>query len=69
MNDPNELFLTKKGEIDSNLRMARVCINTYFLAMEEYAETKSASDLKDAAELLRKAADWLDKINTTGEKD
>ena len=57
-----------KGETESNLRMARVCINTYFMAMDAYADTKSVSDLKEAAEYLRKAADWLDKINTTGEK-
>ena len=55
-------------ETESNLRMARVCINTYFMVMDAYADTKSVSDLKEAAEYLRKAADWLDKINTTGEK-
>ena len=58
-----------KGETESNLRMARVCINTHFMAMDAYADTKSVSDLKEAAEYLRKAADWLDKINTTGDEN
>ena len=61
--------MDKQDETESNLRMARVCVNIYFMDMEAYAETKSLADLKDAAEYLRKAADWIDKINTTGEKD
>ena len=61
--------MDKQDETESNLRMARVCVNIYFMAMEAYAETKSLADLKDAAEYLRKAVWWLDQINTTGEKD
>ena len=67
MDDPNELLLTQKVEIESNLRMARVRIHTALLDMGEYEGTKAVSDLDRAIDCLRKASDWLSKINTTGD--
>jgi len=61
--------MDKQDETESNLRMARVCVNIYFMAMEGCADTKSVAELKDAAEYLRKAVWWLDQINTIGEKN
>jgi len=55
-------------ETESNLRMARACVNMYYMALEDYNETKEAVFLKDASEALIKAAWWLDQINTTGDE-